>query len=80
MEDNERFSEEWQTKEVVINRREYADIVTREIACVLGAAKMAGVKESTYDLIRELFLSFVASVGAEIFQEEDEVEIDKEEE
>lgn len=79
MANEERFSEEWQNKEATISRREYADIVTSEIACVLGAAKMAGLKESTYDLVKELLLHFVAEVGEEIFQRY-AIEIEKEEE
>lgn len=73
MEDNELFSKEWQETEVTINRREFADIVTREVAHVMYAANILG-DEKLSELIQELLLEFSAGIGSEMFPENEPIE------
>ena len=73
-----RFDEEWQNKEVTVSRREFGDLIVREIAVVLHAvARASGDDEQVIMMFKELLFQFCASIGAELFPEEtDTLDID----
>lgn len=72
------FSEEWQNKEVTVSRREFGDVIVREIDAVLKAvARASGNDELVIEMFKELLFQFCASIGAELFPDEtDTLDID----
>ena len=75
---NPEFSEEWQNKEVTVSRREFGDLIVREIAVVLKAvARASDNDELVIKMFKEILFQFCASIGAELFPEDtDTLDID----
>ena len=68
-------SKDWEETKVTISRKELADIISKEIVCVLAAANEVGDNELT-KMVKDLLLEFSASVASEIFKDTtDEIEV-----
>ena len=61
-------SKDWEETKVTISRKELADIISKEIVCVLAAANEVGDNELT-KMVKDLLLEFSASVASEIFKD-----------
>lgn len=77
MANNEMFPEEWQNTETTLSRKEFADIITREVAAVLHAVRAAGGDDELYEMFKELLLQFCAGIGSEMFPEKEDMEVDE---
>ena len=67
-----RFEEDWQSKEITINRREFANIIAEEIISVQFAMEHTELDEGIKNMVNELLLTFSASVAAEVFSDDEE--------
>ena len=67
-------SKEWLEKEITISREEMADIVSRQIARASTLALLTGSIKFA-DEIQELLMQYSARVCAEMFGDDEELEV-----
>ena len=66
---------EWEEKTVIINRGKFGDIVAMRIVEISRLAKIAG-DENLADFVEELLARFAAAVATDVFDKDDELEVE----
>ena len=68
-------SKEWKEKTVTISREKFGDIVAIRIVEISQLAKIVG-DESLSDFVEELLARFAAAVATDVFDTEDNLEVE----
>lgn len=61
-------SKEWEETRVTISRKELAEIVSNEMACICKAADAVG-DVTLKSFLKELLLEYSANIASEIFKD-----------